>query len=204
MRFLLLFSLTALLPAPVASAQEPQEEVVIQGRGWGHGVGLAQDGAYAMGVAGADVFEILGTFYPGTSLGRQGGTVRVSLEAAPSSIVVSFPSGGEVHGSGDAPGFPVTVSPGGSVGVSYGEGGYRAAPHDGASAAPTPEPEPAPPSEAPAPSPPTTVPSLLGLIPLPSPTTVPPTPPVTAAPPAPEEPSEPTSEGPLLAVPREG
>src|SRR5215210_4334215 len=48
------------VPSPVT---EP--EVILDGKGWGHGVGMTQDGAYAMGAAGASAEEILAAFYPG-------------------------------------------------------------------------------------------------------------------------------------------
>ena len=41
---------------------------VFSGKGWGHGVGLCQVGAYGMAVRGADYKEILAHYYPGTSV----------------------------------------------------------------------------------------------------------------------------------------
>ncbi len=38
------------------------------GRGWGHGVGLCQNGAFGMAVAGHSYREILGHYYPGTAV----------------------------------------------------------------------------------------------------------------------------------------
>jgi stage II sporulation protein D len=43
----------------------------ISGRGWGHGVGLCQDGAVAMARAGADYRAILRHYYPELVLGRR-------------------------------------------------------------------------------------------------------------------------------------
>lgn len=40
------------------------------GRGWGHGVGLCQVGAYGMGVRGHDYRDILNHYYSGVALGR--------------------------------------------------------------------------------------------------------------------------------------
>ena len=42
---------------------------VISGRGWGHGVGLAQWGAYGFAQQGASYDEILAHYYTGTTLG---------------------------------------------------------------------------------------------------------------------------------------
>ncbi len=119
---------------------EPVTEptVVIEGKGWGHGVGMAQDGALAMGREGASTADILQHFYPGTTLGQDGGAVRVVVSSAPEgATVVSFPSGGEVRSSrsgAQAPGFPVSVAPGGSVRLRF-DGSYRAEPLTGATVA---------------------------------------------------------------------
>jgi stage II sporulation protein D len=42
---------------------------LFSGRGWGHGVGLCQVGAYGMAVRGHDYREILAHYYTGTRLG---------------------------------------------------------------------------------------------------------------------------------------
>jgi stage II sporulation protein D len=92
--------------------------LVFDGKGWGHGVGLAQDGALAMGRAGAKTNQILGQFYPGSSLAKAGGTVRVAVADPSADQVVGFPQGGEVDdspGGTQSTGFPVRVGPGGTV-----------------------------------------------------------------------------------------
>jgi stage II sporulation protein D len=43
---------------------------VFAGKGWGHGVGLCQVGAYGMAMRGSDYKEILAHYYPGTSLSK--------------------------------------------------------------------------------------------------------------------------------------
>jgi len=43
--------------------------LVVEGRGWGHGVGLCQYGARARAQAGATASEILDRYYPGATLG---------------------------------------------------------------------------------------------------------------------------------------
>ena len=40
------------------------------GRGWGHGVGLCQNGAYGLALGGYPFQKILAHYYPGTSLGQ--------------------------------------------------------------------------------------------------------------------------------------
>ncbi len=119
--------------APLASRADTVPIVVLDGRGFGHGVGMAQDGAYWMGAAGESTEQILGQFYPGTALGTAQGAVRVPVQdagPAPSSAVVSFPNGGEVRDapSGEqSPGFPVKVAPGGAVRITWDGGRYAVA-----------------------------------------------------------------------------
>jgi stage II sporulation protein D len=43
---------------------------VFAGKGWGHGVGMCQVGAYGMAMRGSDYKEILAHYYPGTALGK--------------------------------------------------------------------------------------------------------------------------------------
>jgi SpoIID/LytB domain protein len=87
--------------------------LLIDGRGHGHGVGMAQDGALAMGHKGANVREILAQFYPGTALGKASGNVRVPVFTG-ASAQLSFPDGGDVAGNGGS----MHVAPGNSVVVS--------------------------------------------------------------------------------------
>ncbi len=61
------------LPETLFSMQRltrPDGEDVVRflGRGWGHGVGLCQNGAYGLARAGRTYDQILTTYYPGTSL----------------------------------------------------------------------------------------------------------------------------------------
>ncbi|HZQ83267.1 MAG TPA: SpoIID/LytB domain-containing protein [Acidimicrobiales bacterium] len=110
--------------------------LVIDGRGFGHGVGMAQDGALAMGKAGSSTNQILGAFYPGTGLAKASGTVRVGvLSPQPGAVVLAFPNGGQVRDNLDgaqSPGFPIDVSPGGTVSVGFDGSRYIARPMSGA------------------------------------------------------------------------
>jgi len=158
--------------------------VVIEGKGFGHGVGMAQDGAYAMAASGASAPAILSHFYPGTVIARRAATIRVGVHESPGPVVVVLPGGGEVRDSSSgaqSPGFPVMVSPGGSVELAFDGAKYRATPLAGAAITrvATPAAPPAVPATT-APTttvPPTTVttglldPLLQALVP----TTVPPT-----------------------------
>jgi stage II sporulation protein D len=158
--------------------------VVIEGKGFGHGVGMAQDGAYAMAASGASAAAILNHFYPGTAIAKRSATIRVGVHESPGPVVVVLPGGGEVR---DAPsgaqssGFPVTVSPGGSVELAFDGSKYRATPLAGASITRTPA-APATPAATTPPTPSSTVPpttattNLLDpLLQTLLPTTVPPT-----------------------------
>ena len=63
---------------------------VISGRGWGHGVGMAQWGAYGFAKQGATYDEILAHYYRGTTLGPAGvSRVRVLLAQGRSQLSVS-------------------------------------------------------------------------------------------------------------------
>jgi stage II sporulation protein D len=46
------------------------EAAVFAGKGWGHGVGLCQVGAYGMALRGADYREILSHYYSGIAIER--------------------------------------------------------------------------------------------------------------------------------------
>jgi len=43
------------------------------GRGWGHGVGLCQEGAWGMALKGSKASEIIRRYYPGVTIERMGG-----------------------------------------------------------------------------------------------------------------------------------
>jgi len=51
-----------------ASGPDGSAEFVFVGRGWGHGVGLCQNGAYGMALAGHSYDEILEHYYPGIEI----------------------------------------------------------------------------------------------------------------------------------------
>jgi hypothetical protein len=197
--------------------------VVIDGRGFGHGVGMAQDGAFWMGAAGSTTEQILGHFYPGTTLGRAAGYVRVPVLAAGGGRpTLTFPDGGDVRDAPTGPqstGFPVRVPAGGRVQVWF-DGAYHAQLLGGApsgeqpaAASPTPtvtasEAEVAPTTSSP---PETAVPPVATTIPETAPSTTgveapeaPTTTTTTTPPPPPPGGPVATSSRPLLAVPPSG
>src|SRR5438067_12322294 len=99
--FVLFLSLAALLAAlPAARAQTGVPVVVFDGRGWGHGVGLAQWGAKYMADVGAHHEDILAKFYPATELSTDlgAGTILVAVyTSSDNSATLNFPFGGEIR-----------------------------------------------------------------------------------------------------------
>lgn len=150
---------TLVVLAPTPARAVPAPLLVVEGRGFGHGVGMPQDGAYTMATSGSSAAAILSHFYPGTAIARRAATVRVGLLDSPGAVVVVLPNGGEVRdaAAGDqSTGFPITVNPGGSVSLAFEGGKYKATPITGATVNRAPA---APVPVAPAPTPPpTTVP----------------------------------------------
>ena len=115
-----------LVPAAPAAAAVPV--LVLDGTGFGHGVGLSQWGAEYLARTGASTEQILATFYPGVQLAEASGPMRVAVhKPTVSSTTLSFPQGGEVRSAPEgpqAPGFPVRVGPGGQVRIVF-DGAYR-------------------------------------------------------------------------------
>jgi stage II sporulation protein D len=91
----LLFSAVALLVAGGAAGAIKQAALtkptfVIKGRGWGHGVGLSQYGAFGLARQGTTYDRILAHYYPGTTLGTSPvSKVRVLLAEGRKSVTVS-------------------------------------------------------------------------------------------------------------------
>ncbi|HUQ39480.1 MAG TPA: SpoIID/LytB domain-containing protein [Acidimicrobiales bacterium] len=106
--------------AAPAGARAGGPVLVIDGRGFGHGVGMAQDGLFWMAKGGSTAPQILAAFYPGTTIGRAGGTVRVVVAAAADrQAVLVFPDGGTIDSDGGDQRFPIRVGVGGRVVVGH-------------------------------------------------------------------------------------
>ena len=94
-----LLAATAVLIAVTASSASGQQApapaygeavFVVSGRGWGHGVGMSQYGAYGQALAGRTYDQILAHYYTGTQLGRAGRKeVRVLLAEGRRALTVS-------------------------------------------------------------------------------------------------------------------
>ncbi|MBA3380489.1 MAG: SpoIID/LytB domain-containing protein [Actinobacteria bacterium] len=76
---------------PAQSETMPGEAVfVVSGRGWGHGVGMSQYGAYGMANAGHSHEQILAHYYSGTEIGQAATQqVRVLLAEGKPAVTVS-------------------------------------------------------------------------------------------------------------------
>lgn len=80
---------------PAAGQQAPASSYgeavfLVSGRGWGHGVGMSQYGAYGQAQAGRTYAEILGHYYSGTTIGRAGRkVVRVLLAEGRQAVTIS-------------------------------------------------------------------------------------------------------------------
>jgi SpoIID/LytB domain protein len=108
-RLLVLAVLVCTLAAPAAAAAAPL--FIVHGRGWGHGIGLAQYGAQGYALEERRTYDwILSHYYPGTRLGSAPVTsVRVLLAEGRSSLRVASDARFTVA---DAAGRTYDLSPG--------------------------------------------------------------------------------------------
>lgn len=110
-------SIAALATALVASSFGPAlaagDPLVIEGAGFGHGIGMSQYGSYGRALDGQDYAEILASYYPGTSLATLGedglpsiDLIYTNVASDDESALITIESG---PGSG---GTPTTVTRG--------------------------------------------------------------------------------------------
>ena len=101
MRLFLTSALALALLATNAAGQAPppadsttgEAVFAVSGRGWGHGVGLSQWGAYGQAKAGRTYEQILAHYYFGTKLGRASKSeVRVLLAEGKRALTVQSPA----------------------------------------------------------------------------------------------------------------
>src|SRR5581483_6793488 len=96
-RRLLLAAVVVALVVPAAAGSSPSQTpvvdavtLVVSGHGWGHGVGMAQWGAYGYAKHGVTFDRILAHYYPGTTLARTPvTTIKVLLVEAARKVTVS-------------------------------------------------------------------------------------------------------------------
>jgi stage II sporulation protein D len=116
-RFLLPVLLLAALAWPAAASAGPV--FLIQGRGWGHGIGMPQWGAYGFAQQGWTYRQILAHYYRGTSIGTAPvSSVRVLLASGRQTLTVgsaaSFKAGSQLLAPGS---YAVTRTPDGRIQV---------------------------------------------------------------------------------------
>ena len=84
---------TAAVPASgqqVPASSYGEAVFVVSGRGWGHGVGMSQYGAYGQAQAGRTYDQILAHYYSGTTIGKAGRKeVRVLLAEGRRAVTIS-------------------------------------------------------------------------------------------------------------------
>jgi len=78
--------LCAALAAAAAAPSAFAAKWVIHGRGFGHGVGMSQYGAYGYAKHGRDYKSILKHYYRHTRIGRSSGSIRVLLASGRGSV----------------------------------------------------------------------------------------------------------------------
>ena len=89
---------TALTPASAAERARVVDSVTLVGSGYGHGKGMSQYGARGAAEKSKSAAQILDFYYPGTVMGRAGGSIAVLLTAATSNkVVVQHKSGLKVR-----------------------------------------------------------------------------------------------------------
>jgi stage II sporulation protein D len=72
---------SAVAQAPEAVAAQQAATKTIEGRGYGHGRGMSQYGAQGAAIAGKSAKQILDFYYPGTTVGRATGSIRIRISA---------------------------------------------------------------------------------------------------------------------------
>ena len=80
-------------PAAQRTHAQPLASIFVAGHGWGHGIGLAQYGAYGYALHGWTYDKIVAHYYPGTDLGKTTlNQVRVLLAPHAKRALISSPS----------------------------------------------------------------------------------------------------------------
>ncbi len=117
MRRVLVAAIVLVVALTCAATARPAATFVIKGKGWGHGLGLAQYGAHGYARdAGRDYRWILDHYYTGTTLGDAGvGRVRVLLASGVSRLSI-----------GSAAAFTVTDAGGNTFNLAAGPHSLRA------------------------------------------------------------------------------
>ena len=114
--------LTLLVAAGPAGAWSSESEFLINGHGWGHGIGMSQWGAYGYAKHGWSYRQILKHYYTGIGfVTAPGGDVRVLLQSGMGSVKLSCPNTYTAQGTGK----PVEIPAGTVATTKYVDGVYR-------------------------------------------------------------------------------
>ena len=96
--------IAVLVALVLAATAQPAVTFVIKGRGWGHGIGLSQYGAFGLAQNGRTYSEILAHYYKGTTQVNRSATIRVLLIAGNGSLQLgsdaNFNGGGGAFSAG--------------------------------------------------------------------------------------------------------
>jgi SpoIID/LytB domain protein len=119
-----LLATAALLIAVSAAEASSQTSFTITGRGWGHGIGMSQWGAYGLAKHGSTYKEILQHYYTGIGFTTvKDPTIRVRLRSGLSAVQLSCASAFTVTGGGTV----VTIPAGTTATTRYADGKYQVA-----------------------------------------------------------------------------
>ena len=117
-----LLAATTLLIAVSAAEASSQTSFTITGRGWGHGIGMSQWGAYGLAKHGSTYKEILRHYYTGIGFMKVGDpTIRVRLRSGLSAVKLTCANDFTISsGATDA-----TITAGTTATTTYSGGAYR-------------------------------------------------------------------------------
>ena len=116
------YRLPQTVPSKWFRASQGDGTIVLQGRGWGHGVGMVQWGAYGKAERGMTYGEILAAYYGGLrpQLTEVPGTIRILIADGLTRLAVAPSGDAEVEPDPGRPG-PWSITPGRGVRVVPGE-----------------------------------------------------------------------------------
>ena len=114
--------LALLVAAGPAGARSSDSEFLIDGHGWGHGIGMSQWGCYGYAKHGWAYKAILKHYYTGITFGDAANVdIRVRLRSGLSAVKVSCPSTYTATGTGS----PLEIPAGATATTTYANGSYR-------------------------------------------------------------------------------
>jgi SpoIID/LytB domain protein len=112
------------VPSKWFTVSTPGDQVVLEGRGWGHGVGMVQWGAYGKARRGLGYGDILAAYYGGFRPRSYQGprTIRIGLATGLASVGI-VPSGPHTVEGRHVPPAPWRITGGGRLRVGHGSPG---------------------------------------------------------------------------------